>query len=45
VRCGAAIEAVDDVAGGVQATITATIEVEGAPKPSCVAQVVYRYYE
>jgi acyl dehydratase len=45
VRCGAAIESVDDVAGGVQATITATIEVEGAPKPSCVAQVVYRYYE
>ena len=45
VRCGAAIEAVDDVTGGVQATITATIEVEGAPKPSCVAQVVYRYYE
>ena len=45
VRLGAAIEAVDDVAGGVQATITATIEVEGAPKPSCVAQVVYRYYE
>ena len=44
VRMGAAIESVDDVAGGVQATITATIEVEGAPKPSCVAQVVYRYY-
>jgi hypothetical protein len=29
---------------GVQAVITATIEVDGAPKPSCVAQVVYRYY-
>ena len=45
VRLGAGIESVDDVAGGVQATITATIEVEGAAKPSCVAQVVYRYYE
>ena len=45
VRLGAGIESVDEVAGGVQATITATIEVEGAPKPSCVAQVVYRYYE
>jgi len=45
VRMGATVESVDDVAGGVQAVINATIEVEGAPKPSCVAQVVYRYYD
>ena len=45
VRCGATVDAVDDVAGGVQVTLTCTVECEGAPKPSCVATVVYRYYE
>ncbi len=44
VRCGATVDAVDEIAGGASVTITATIEVEGAAKPSCVAQVVYRYY-
>jgi acyl dehydratase len=44
VRCGATLDSVDDIAGGVQVTVTATIEVLDAPKPSCVAQVVYRYY-
>jgi acyl dehydratase len=43
-RCGAEVEAVDDVSGGVQVQINATLECEGAAKPSCVAQVVYRYY-
>src|SRR3954451_1258337 len=45
VRMGAAIESVGGGAGGVKAVITATIEVEGASKPSCVAQVVFRYYD
>jgi acyl dehydratase len=45
VRCGATVDAVDAIAGGVAVTITGTIEVVDAPKPSCVAQVVYRYYE
>jgi acyl dehydratase len=45
VRCGARLDAVDDVGGGVQVTLTCTIECDGAPKPSCVATVVYRYYE
>ena len=45
VRGGFSLDAVDDVSGGVQATLTGTVEVLGAPKPSCVAQVVYRYYE
>jgi acyl dehydratase len=44
VRCGATVDSVDDIAGGVAVTITATIECEGAPKPSLVAQVIYRYY-
>ena len=43
-RCGATVDAVDEVSGGVAVTMTLTFEVEGASKPSCVAQVVYRYY-
>jgi acyl dehydratase len=43
-RCGATVDAVDEIAGGVSVTMTLTFEVEGAAKPSCVAQVVYRYY-
>ncbi len=45
VRLGVTLDDVTDIAGGAQVTATAVIEVEGAPKPSCVAQVVYRYYE
>jgi acyl dehydratase len=45
VRCGATVDAVDDVAGGVQVTLTCTVECEGASKPACVATVLYRYYE
>ncbi len=44
VRLGAAVASVDTVGGGVQVALDITIEVEGAAKPSCVAQVVYRYY-
>jgi acyl dehydratase len=44
-RCGATVDAVDEVSGGVAVTMTLTFEVEGASKPSCVAQVVYRYYQ
>jgi acyl dehydratase len=44
VRLGNTIAAVEEVEGGLQVLIDATIEVEGAAKPSCVAQVVYRYY-
>ncbi|MEY2592093.1 MAG: 3-oxocholest-4-en-26-oate---CoA ligase [Acidimicrobiaceae bacterium] len=43
-RCGATVDAVDGIAGGVSVTMTLTFEVEDAAKPSCVAQVVYRYY-
>ncbi len=44
VRLGAEVAAVDEVAGGYQLTVDATIEAEGASKPSCVAQLVFRYY-
>jgi acyl dehydratase len=44
VRLGAKLLAVEDVAGGAQGTVEMTFEVEGAPKPSCVAEVIFRYY-
>ena len=30
--------------GGVQATLELTFEVEGSPKPACVAELLLRYY-
>ena len=45
VRLGAAVGSVEPVAdGGVQVELDVTIESEGSEKPSCIAQVVYRYY-
>ena len=38
------IAAVDETEGGVQVTYDLVMEVKDAPKPACVAQVVYRYY-
>ncbi len=43
-RLGVAVADAEDVAGGVQVVLDLTFEVEGADKPSCVAQVVYRYF-
>lgn len=43
VRAGVAIANVEAVNGGAQVTYAVTFEVEGAPKPACVAEVVYRY--
>jgi acyl dehydratase len=44
VRAGATLASIDDVAGGVQVALDVIVEVRDAPKPSCVAQVVFRYY-
>jgi acyl dehydratase len=44
IRCGATLASVDEVAGGVQVALDVVVEVKDAPKPSCVAQVVFRYY-
>ncbi|NND74307.1 MAG: MaoC family dehydratase [Ilumatobacter sp.] len=44
VRLGATLLGVDDIAGGAQVNMEFVFEVEGAPKPSCVAEVVFRYY-
>ncbi len=43
-RAGGTLAAVEEVAGGIQATLDLTFEVEGAGKPACVAQVLYRLY-
>jgi acyl dehydratase len=43
-RLGAKLLAVEDVPGGVQGAMELTFEVDGAAKPSCVAEVLYRYY-
>lgn len=39
------VVALDDVPGGRQATITATVELEGGEKPVCVAQLLLRILE
>jgi acyl dehydratase len=44
VRAGAKLIQVDDIAGGAQVVVETTLEVEGATKPSCVAELIFRYY-
>jgi len=44
IRLGATLTELKDVKGGVEATVDCVVEVEGAPKPSLIAQAVYRYY-
>ncbi len=43
VRLRARLEAVEEVAGGLQATVGMAFEVEGKDKPALVAEAVYRY--
>ncbi len=43
-RLGASIGSVEDVKGGVQVILDVTLTTEEADKPSCAAEVVYRYY-
>ncbi len=45
VRLGVKVLAVDDIPGGIQQTLEMTYECEGASKPSCVAEVIFRAYE
>jgi acyl dehydratase len=42
IRVGAVISSVTDVPGGAQIAITFTWEVEGKPKPACVAEMLIR---
>jgi acyl dehydratase len=44
VRAQSSLVSVDDLGdGAVQATVTTTVEVEGSPKPACVAESLVRY--
>ncbi|MFC5745683.1 MaoC family dehydratase [Actinomadura rugatobispora] len=43
VRVGAEIEGVEDVKGGLLVRLRFTWEVEGSPKPACVASMLLRY--
>ena len=46
VRLSASLAGAEDVGrGGIQATIDATMELDGSPKPACIAQMVHRYYQ
>ena len=38
------IDSVEEVTGGSQTTMTATLERDGGDKPVCVAEVVFRHY-
>ncbi len=42
-RVGAELSSAEEIPGGVQAVITITVEVEGSPKPACVAESLTRY--
>jgi acyl dehydratase len=44
VRAGASVASVEDVTGGIQVVLDVTVEIRDAPKPSCAAQIVTRYY-
>jgi acyl dehydratase len=45
VRVGVELIDVDDVPGGVQVKMRFTFEVDGAEKPACVAENLFRYYD
>ena len=44
-RASFEVVSVDEIDGGAQVTMAATVEREGGEKPVCVAEVVFRYYE
>ncbi len=44
-RAGVELASLQRIPGGAQVTLRATFEVEGASKPSCVAELIFRYYE
>jgi len=44
VRARATLAALEPVQGGASATFNVSFEVENQSKPTCVAEVIYRYY-
>jgi acyl dehydratase len=45
VRTTFEVKGAEEIAGGGQTVLTATVEREGGEKPVCVAEVVFRYYD
>ena len=43
-RAGVKLLNVEEIANGVQITLETPFEVRDAAKPSCVAEVIFRYY-
>ena len=43
VRGHAVLASADEIAGGVQAVITITVEIEGSEKPACIVESVSRF--
>jgi acyl dehydratase len=43
-RMGVTVASAENVTDGVQVVFDLVMEIRDAPKPACVAQVVYRYY-
>jgi acyl dehydratase len=43
-RLGVRVVDVKEIAGGAESTMEFTFECEGAPKPSCVAEIIFRQY-
>ena len=43
-RGGAELIMVEEVKGGVQATIRVTVEIEGVERPACVVDTISRYF-
>jgi acyl dehydratase len=44
IRLGAVLGEVIAVSGGIQTLIEATFELEGEPKPPCVAEILFRFH-
>jgi acyl dehydratase len=43
-RMGVTVAGAEEVGGGMQVVFDLVFELKDAPKPACVAQVVYRYF-
>ena len=43
IRASFRVEEVEEVSGGLQARLAATVELEGGQKPVCVAELVFRF--
>jgi acyl dehydratase len=44
IRGGGELLEVEEVKGGVQATIRVTVEIAGSDRPGCVIDTISRYY-